>query len=172
MGFTLERFSAISHKIPALGCTLSHLGVLRQAQERGYETVMILEDDFEFLISKEEFQSILETLPSDFDVVMLGYYILESEPYNDRFGKVLQATTSSGYIVHSRFYSTLFKIWKEASDLFEKNQESPTAISTYINDQYWRRIQKEARWYYTLKRVGKQRSGYSDLVGEIVNYDY
>ena len=172
MGFTLERFSAISHKIPALGCSLSHIAVLREAQKRDYESVLILEDDFEFLISKEEFQLILENLPSDFDVVMLGYYIVESEPYNETFGKVLQATTTSGYIVHKRFYSTLLKTVEEGTNLFEENQNEHDAVSKYIIDQFWKKIQKEARWYYTLKRVGKQRSGYSDLVGEIVNYDY
>ena len=34
-----------------LGCTKSHLGVIKLAKERGYKNVLILEDDFEFVLS-------------------------------------------------------------------------------------------------------------------------
>lgn len=172
MNLTAERFPAISHQIGALGCTMSHLAVLKLARDRKYERVCIFEDDFEFIISREEYTSVVTSIPSDFDVVMLGWYIIESAPHDEIFGKVIAATTASGYIVHKKFYDTLIKNMETAVELFEKNIHQYDVVSKYINDQYWRRIQPSANWLYTLKRTGKQRMGFSDLVGAEVAYDY
>lgn len=172
MDLTAERFSAIRHRVPALGCTLSHLSVLKLARERGYEHVCIFEDDFEFLISKEEYANLLTKLPNEFDVIMLGWYVFKSSPYNETFGKVLDATTASGYIVHSHFYDTLICNLEEAVKLFQQNIHTYDVVSKYINDQYWRRLQPSAKWLYTIKRVGKQRASFSDLVGAEVTYEY
>jgi len=172
MGLHVERFQAIAHEVPALGCTLSHLAVLREARRRRYNAVCIFEDDFEFLISKEEYADILANLPNGFDVVMLGWYLHSMTSYNERFGKVLDATTASGYIVHSRFYDTLIHNLEEAVVLFQRNIHKYDVVSKYINDQYWRRLQPNANWFYTIKRTGKQRTGYSDLTGQCVTYDY
>lgn len=172
MGLDVERFSAISHSVPALGCALSHLNVIKLARDRNYESVCIFEDDFEFLIPQEEYNAILGNIPADFDVVMLGWYIFQSSPYNDTFGKVLHATTASGYIVHKKFYNTLIQNLEEAVTLFQSHIHEFDVVSKYINDQYWVRIQPAANWFYTLKRVGRQRPSHSDLVGGIVAYDY
>lgn len=172
MGIQSERFSAIRHATPALGCTLSHLAALKLARERGYERVCIFEDDFEFLVSKEDYHQLIASLPENFDVVMLGYYIVESQPYNTVFGKVIAATTSSGYIVNRRFYDALIRNLEEAAALFQAHIREYDVISKYINDQYWRRIQPGANWFYALKRVGRQRAGFSDLIGSHVAYDY
>jgi GR25 family glycosyltransferase involved in LPS biosynthesis len=49
-----ERFEAIQKKPGIVGCGYSHLAVLKLAKERKYESVLILEDDFQFLVNKEE----------------------------------------------------------------------------------------------------------------------
>lgn len=172
IGIQVERFPAIVDSIPALGCTISHLSVLKIARQRNYESVCIFEDDFEFLISQEEYKNILANIPHDFDVVMLGWYIFKSTPYNDTFGKVIHATTASGYVVNKKFYDTLIQNLEEAVTLFRENMNQYDAVSKYINDQYWIRIQPYAQWLYTLKRVGHQRPSISDLVGKYVAYEY
>lgn len=172
MGIRSERFPAVSHPMPALGCTLSHLSVLKLARERGYERVCIFEDDFEFLISKEEYEELLTKIPADFDIVMLGWYLHTSAPYNETFGKVLAGTTTSAYIVHSRFYDTLIQRWEEAAMMFQRNIHAQDVNARYSCDQYWRTLQPTATWLYTLKRTGRQRESFSDLVGEVVAYDY
>jgi glycosyl transferase, family 25 len=169
MRVEVERFSAIAHRVPAIGCTMSHLAVLKLARARGYERVCIFEDDFQFTVSNEEYRAVIAAIPSDFDVVMLGWYINESLPYNDVFGKVLSATTASAYIVNRKFYDTMIATLETAASLFQAN---PYDISAYINDQYWIRIQPTSNWLYSLKRIGRQRPGYSDLVGAHVVYDY
>lgn len=44
---TIERFEAIQHEDPEIGCRESHLAVVRLAKERGYPWVLVLEDDCE-----------------------------------------------------------------------------------------------------------------------------
>jgi glycosyl transferase family 25 len=167
-----ERFSAVSHTVPALGCSLSHIAVLKLARDRGYDCVCIFEDDFEFLVSKEDYHQLIASLPENFDVVMLGYYIVSSQPHDDVFGKVIAATTTSCYIVNQRFYNTLIRNLEEAVSLFQANMHEYDVVSKYINDQYWRRIQPASNWFYAIKRVGRQRASFSDLVGAHVAYDY
>ena len=169
MGLDVERFPAVAHNVPAIGCGLSHLAVLKLARERGYESVCVFEDDFEFLVGRPELDSVLSSLPADFDVVMLGWYIFESTPHNELFDKVLDATTGSAYIVHSRFYDTLIQNYEEAADLFLQHPLDP---HIYLNDQYWRRIQPTANWYHTVRRIGRQRASFSDLTGTFVAYAY
>ena len=172
MGLEVERFSAVTHSAPALGCGLSHLAVLKLARARGYERVCIFEDDFQFLVDKDEYARVLAAIPSDADVVMLGWYLVEGRPYNDTFGKVMAATTTSGYIVHRKFYDTLIQNLDEATRLFQQHIHTYDVVSKYINDQYWRRLQPTAHWLHTLTRIGKQRESFSDLVGALVAYDY
>jgi hypothetical protein len=163
-----ERFTAVDRPDnPPIGCTQSHLEALKFARNRGYESVIIFEDDFQFLVGPATFNRILANVPTDYDVVMFGYNIVQSEPYNEMFGRVLEAQTASAYLVHSRFYDTLIANLEEGLSRFILN---PSYHWLYINDQYWKRLQPGARWYYTLDRTGKQRPSYSDLAREFVDY--
>jgi len=164
---SVERFPAIERTPGTLGCTQSHLEVLKLARTRNYESVIIFEDDFTFLVSKEEWNEFMTHLPSEYDVIMLAYNLVHETPYNETFGKVLEAQNASGYIVHSRFYDTLITTLEEGLRLFETR---PDAHWLYINDQYWKRLQPTSTWLYSLHRIGKQRPGYSDLALNFVDY--
>jgi glycosyl transferase family 25 len=166
MSIAVERFPACRSLTPPIGCTLSHLTVLKLARERGLPSVLVFEDDFEFLVSKDVLDDVLIHLPEDYDVVMLSYNLLRSEPYNHRFVRVLEAQTASGYIVHSRMYDRLIATLEEGYQLFLAN---PHVHWLYINDQYWKRLQPESRWYATTVRMGKQRPGWSDLGQKFVD---
>lgn len=167
MNLSVERFPACRDKTPAIGCTRSHLEVLKLARDRGYPSVLIFEDDFQFLVSKETVESVLQTLPEDYDVVMLSYNLIRGDPYNDRFGRALEVQTASGYIVHARMYDRLIATLEEGYRMFLAN---PDAHWLYINDQVWKSLQPTSRWYYSLLRIGKQRPGWSDLGQKFVEY--
>jgi hypothetical protein len=169
MELHVERFPAIVHpKGVALGCTASHLQVVKNARDRGHPCVMVFEDDFQFLVSKEEFEHVLANLPEDYDVVMLGYKATREEPYSTMFGRTLEAQAGSGYIVHQKAYDTLIARWEEGLALFEEN---PGHHWLYTCDQYWKALQPEMRWYHAIPRVGKQRASWSDLGNAFVEYD-
>ena len=163
----VERFSAIECIPPTIGCNLSHIEVLRLARERGYPSVMIFEDDFQFVISKEEWDAQIARLPESYDVVMLSYNMIRSTPHDDTFVRVQEAQTTSVYIVHSRFYNTLIATWEEGTDLFVQN---PTVHWIYILDQYWKPLQPISEWFAFKNRIGIQRPSFSDLAGQFVGH--
>ena len=167
MNINVERFSAIKTFPGGIGCTESHLNVLKKARDLNLESVIIFEDDFQFLISREEYDQILLNLPDNYDVVMLSYNMKQSEPFNDMFGKVLEVQTTSGYIVHSRFYEKLINRLEEGLRLFKLYSSDH---HSYILDQYWKPLQPISNWYYSLKRVGAQRPSFSNLTNDYVDY--
>jgi len=167
IGLEVERFPAIEYTPGTIGCNLSHIEVLKLAKARGYESVMIFEDDFEFLVSKEEWNQQISRLPTSYDVVMLSYNLLQSTPHDETFVRVQEVQTTSGYIVQSRFYDTLITRWEEGTRLFKEN---PEVHWIYILDQYWKALQPSAEWYAFKQRIGQQRAGFSDLAGEFVEY--
>jgi GR25 family glycosyltransferase involved in LPS biosynthesis len=168
LGIEVERFSAIERTPGGIGCSASHLQLLKRARYEGLPEVLLFEDDFECLVSKEEFETVLKSLPSDYDVVMLSYNLIRGEPYNERFGKVIEAQTTAGYIVHSKFYDTLIETWEIG---LENYQANPNIHWLYILDQTWKPLQLSHNFYYTIPRVGRQRAGYSDLAGQFMDYD-
>ena len=168
MNINVERFSAIKNEKGGIGCTESHLNVLKKARDLKLESVIIFEDDFQFLINREEYDQILSNLPDNYDVVMLSYGIKQSQPFNDMFGKVIEVQTASGYIVHSRFYEKLINRLEEGLRLFKLYSSDH---HSYILDQYWKPLQPISNWYYSLKRVGKQRSGFSNIMKAYIEYD-
>ena len=167
IGLEVERFPAVEYTPGTIGCNLSHIEVLKLAKARGYESVMIFEDDFEFLVSKEEWNRQISRLPTSYDVVMLSYNLLQSSPHDETFVRVQEVQTTSGYIVHSRFYDTLIARWEEGTRLFKEN---PEVHWIYILDQYWKALQPSAEWFAFKQRIGQQRPGFSDLAGEFVEY--
>jgi GR25 family glycosyltransferase involved in LPS biosynthesis len=163
-----ERFDGINHKIGLSGCGYSHLNVLKLAKERGYKNVLILEDDFMFLVSKEEFEHNLQLFFNskiDYDVCMISYNVLQQEevPNYPFINKIIEAQTASGYIVNSHYYDKLIDLYEEAIPLIEQTGQH----WIYANDQIWKKFQPLDNWYFFNTRLGKQRDGYSDT-----NYNF
>ena len=168
MGLEGERFPAVHTPSSGIvGCGYSHLGVLKLAKERGYRNVLILEDDFEFVVNKERMEELLEQVLEftneydlDYDVLMLSYIIQKSEevPGLPFIRKVLDGQTACAYIVNQQYYDTLIDLYEWAIPLLEKTNEH----WSYANDHVWKRLQPIDRWYYLVNRLGRQRASYSD----------
>jgi glycosyl transferase family 25 len=166
-----ERFEAIetpSHGI--LGCGKSHLSVLKLAKERNYKNILILEDDFMFLVSKEEFEKNLSdffSLNLPFDVCMLSYNLIKLEELeNNVVNKVIEVQTASGYIVNNHYYDKLIQLYEWALPLLEQTGHH----WVYANDQIWKQCQPNDNWYYFKTRLGKQHPSYSDNTEKFEDY--
>lgn len=167
-----ERFDAIQTEgFGILGCGLSHLSVLKIAKERNYKNILILEDDFTFLVSKEEFENNLNNffnLSLDYDVLFLSYNILNYEELNNNLiNRVTKSSSASGYLVNSMYFDTLINILEYAMPLLEKTHKH----WIYANDAIWYELQIKDKWFYFINRIGKQRKSYSDNAQQIMNYD-
>ena len=157
-----ERFEAINKKPGIVGCGYSHLEVLRLAKERKYRNVLILEDDFTFLVNKEELEFELTRFfenVKEFDVCMLAYNVNDWKYTEfDFVKKAINVQTASAYIVNERFYDKLIRLYEEDIPLLEM-----TGMHwIYANDQCWKKLQPTSLWYCFSHRLGKQRPSYSD----------
>ena len=159
--FSFERFPAIKDSFGILGCSKSHLSLLKYAKENNFERILILEDDFTFLVSKEEFYNeINQLLCIEFDVCMISYNtkILKDSEY-PFLKKVIDSQTMSGYIVNQHYYDILIECLEKSCYFLEKTR----IVQVYACDIAIKELQKKDNWYQTTKRLGKQRESYSDI---------
>jgi glycosyl transferase family 25 len=164
MNLTAERFSAIEHPPPngIVGCGKSHLAVIKLAKERGYKNVLILEDDFVFVVDKQEFEKAIAELfesKTEFDVCFISYNLLEEQHSDIPFLKRVKfSNTASGYIVNSHYYDAIINLYEWSVPLLE----STCQHWIYANDQVWRDLQEKDKWYCICPRLGIQSDGFSD----------
>jgi GR25 family glycosyltransferase involved in LPS biosynthesis len=167
-----ERFPGVYHELTSYGCSMAHLNAIKYAKSQGFKNVLILEDDFEFLVSKETVETQLESFfqthtDADYDVLFLSYNIEQSNDTEFSFlGQVVSSTTSSGYLISSAYFDTLIHV-------FETN--FPLLLSTgqhwiYTIDQIWKPLQQKDRWYFLKTRIGKQRAIVNDNGGTFRDY--
>jgi glycosyl transferase family 25 len=169
IGLSGERFNAINHTSGIVGCGFSHLAVLKQAEENQWENLLILEDDFQFLVPKETLNQQLQAfwdLNIPWDVIMLSYNLSTSTPYNDLIGRVTDAQTASGYLVNRHFYPKLINTLSQAIPLLESTGNH----WEYANDQCWKQLQPISQWFYFTTRLGKQRGSFSDNSNQYMDY--
>lgn len=165
----IERFSAIYHEMGCYGCGQSHLSVLKLARDRKYKNILIFEDDFQLLVDKDTFWKHIshvfeKNIP--YDVVMPSYNSSEEYPFDEFLSYTRNCQTASCYMVSGNFVEKLIENLEEGL---------PHLLSTemhwvYTNDQYWKRLQT-GNWFICTTRLGKQRSGFSDLAREYVDYN-
>jgi hypothetical protein len=101
-------------------------------------------------------------------IQMISYLVQRSEPTDYPFlSKVIEAQTASGYIIHSSFYDKMIELYEWAVPLLEKTNQH----WNYANDQCWKKLQPNTKWYCFTNRCGKQRAGYSDNSERYNDYD-
>jgi len=139
-----------------------------------YKNILILEDDFTFLVSKEELEDNLNRffncdIGLNYNVCMLSYNLHEYKDIDNMVvSKVLFAQTASGYIVNSNYYNKLIELFEWAVPLLLDTGKH----WLYANDIVWRDLQKTDNWYYFKTRIGKQCAGYSDNSNCYNDYNY
>ena len=171
-----ERFPAVERPPGKgiVGCGYSHLSVLKLAKERQYSNVLIFEDDFYFIVSHDDLQRNMGTffessISNDYDVCMLSYNLHEFDecPETPFVRRVRYAQTASGYIVNSRYYDTLIRLYEWAIPLLEQTGQH----WIYANDVVWKSLQQKDKWYCFTQRIGRQLDGFSDNAGCVMRYD-
>jgi glycosyl transferase, family 25 len=158
LGVTYERFSGIYQKKNGVGCTKSHLAVQKLARERGYKNVLILEDDFTFSVTKEDFErkltELFETGPV-FDVCFLSNTTIEKdEPIEgcSFLNRAIDVYGAEAYIVQNHYYDAIISTYEIASQKLEE-----TGMHWhYTADRAWVPLLQSDRWYRFVERFGKQ----------------
>uniref|UniRef100_A0A6C0CWJ0 Glycosyltransferase n=1 Tax=viral metagenome TaxID=1070528 RepID=A0A6C0CWJ0_9ZZZZ len=164
------RFDAIKDYNGAIGCSKSHLSILKKARDNKYPYVAIFEDDVKFIDVDETYTKLNKLLNSniEWDVVLLGgnnfkpYDILDESIY-----RVKNCQTTTSYIVKQKYYDTLINHWERGlQKLIETNDDSKYAL-----DQYWKELQKKDKFLLIVPVKVIQRKDYSDIQKGHVDYE-
>jgi len=167
----VERFPAIFNSNGAIGCCSSHIEVLKKARTQGYKYIIIFEDDFQFIVTNTIFYNNIHKLFElvnnglDFKVVMLSYNALNKLHYNDLLDISTNVQTASGYLVNCKYIDELINCLENGLDMFCKTGKH----WLYTNDQSWKTLQQDNKWFLFKERIGIQRPSFSDLGGCFVD---
>ena len=66
-------------------CSLEHYTIIKQAYLRGFKSILIMEDDIEFIDNREAIVKMFENLPKDYDLIKFwSYYmaVTDVKPYS------------------------------------------------------------------------------------------
>lgn len=167
-----ERFKAIKHAEGAIGCSMSHMRCIQIAKERGWDHVLVCEDDILFTnvpMFLTQLSKFMTTVP-DWDVVLLaGNNIPPFEVVNDACIQISNCQTTTGYIVRSHYYDTLIANYRAGINELMRN---PTQKINYAIDRHWFELQRQHLWYLITPLSVVQREDYSDIEQRVTNYGH
>ncbi len=163
----VKRFEAIRKEEGALGCGLSHLQVILYAA-LSHKNVLILEDDFQFNDSRQDIIAKLghvqESFPqSRWDVIVFGQYTKAWSNVSNGVMRLLESTTTSGYLVNKDYAETLYRaLLEHMVPLLDK---TPFEHEDHI-DQFQLGLQQQHVWVGFQNAIGKQRPVHS-IIGNV-----
>ena len=159
-----------------LGCGKSHIKALEYAQKQEWNRILIVEDDFTFIQTKQYINKELEKMFHEkWDVLMLsiGHKRLQKTKWNT-ISRVIAGTTTSGYLLNKTYIKTLLSNFRECVILCErelyqhnkKRKKKGKAASKIHNctaiDQHWNKLQSKDIFYVFMPNLGTQNCGFSD----------
>lgn len=168
----VQRVPGVKDRFGALGCSKAHLNALLDCQAHHYQNCLILEDDFTFKYNREftwEQLNRFYALNIEWDVVMWASNTLGWQPTTyDLLVRILDAQTTSGYMVNRAFLPTLIDNVRQGINLLEV--ATGEAHAEACIDIYWKRLQPTHQWYAFHPIIGHQRDGLSDIMGQVTSY--
>lgn len=171
LGWKYERFNAIKLANGRIGCSVSHLKILKLAKKRRLPYVVVIEDDIEFK-KPDKYNSMLRKFLDsniEYDVLLLaGNLRPPIKQINSHVLQIFHSWTTTGYIVKSEYYDVLINNIHEGIQLLMRE---PDKHHLYAIDCYWMRLQKKDKWMILYPRTNTQRPTYSDIEGKEINYD-
>lgn len=110
-GFPIEFVIVKKDPVPYRGCAESHLKCVQIAKDRQLDYVCILEDDCLFLEERmeEAVKRDPPQLPSDWEIIFLGYNSLRAYLYSAHLMKLIVSLTAHAYIIRSKVYDEILK---------------------------------------------------------------
>lgn len=170
LGLQATRFNAIKNTSGALGCSISHLTLLKYARDNSLDHIVIMEDDITFLNPEVFINSLNNFLSSEtkFDVLLLaGNNMGPYSKINDYCVKINKCQTTTGYLVKQHYYDKLIQNYEEGIRYLALNLNK---TDDFAVDQYWVKLQMVDNWILLTPLTVAQRPDYSNIEKRIVSY--
>ncbi len=180
IGWDWERFNAINRG-DYMGCTFSHLEVIKIAKERGYQRVMVIEDDCTFMPYAKSFLDKLEKQITDIEFGVfnvtpsLNRHLNVSEKYNmlldltnvpPKENENLGETYATNMLIYD--VSVYDEIPKIAESAFGSKGDYYYPIDGYLAKFIYPKFQS----YCPILPIAPQRRSYSDVSQGMYNNFY
>lgn len=166
IGWDYEIFKAVDLNNHG-GCTLSHVEILKIAKERGYESVMVIEDDCTFLPYSKDLINKIETETGDFEFGIINLAPTLNRPVNrsEELPLFLDITNLPPKKEHERgIFATNMILYHES--IYDKviEMEKPEILGYYAIDDYiYQFILPIKQSYAPILPIAPQMSSWSDV---------
>jgi GR25 family glycosyltransferase involved in LPS biosynthesis len=172
-GFSVERFEAVNgaelknglgnimeenpRRNSELACKIGHLRIIRDAKRKGYESILILEDDLRLRSNWENiFRHAYDGLPADWELFYLGVNnINPSVEVAPHLSRVRTGFTTHAYAVHRRAFDLII-------EAFDYRGQADVLLADYIHPR--------GNSYCISPNIAIQASGFSDITNKIETY--
>jgi hypothetical protein len=177
----LDRVTRLSASRPAidesgafgghLGCLRSHLECLERARQAGCAHALIVEDDFCFTSDLEEHLNDLSTF------FARGYEYWVCLLATSKYGPIVplddlvslsfqSCTNAAAYLVSNNGLTEVIRVFEEGL----ANLKATGRIYEYSADRCWAPLQASERFLVFRRKLGFQRSSFSDIERTIARY--
>ena len=163
-GDKVSRFSAIKSQYGAIGCSISHISVLKMAIKNDWNNILIMEDDADWNNFEDGYKILNKLASNPYDVIMLGGSFVS---YNNETYRLHRALTLTGYLVNKHYIPKLLHNFEEG---LRKFLESPSEPQLYALDTYNNSLQPIDNWYIVQPPLVYQTPTFSDIENRFVDY--
>jgi len=166
MGWDYELFKAVDLNNHG-GCTLSHTEIIKIAKERGYDSVMVIEDDCTFLPYSKDLINKIDTESGDFEfgIINLAPTLNRKVNRSEENPLFLDITNLPPKLEHERgVFATNMIIYHSSiyDDVLEL--EKPEKLGYYAIDDYiYQFILPIKQSYSPILPIAPQMSSWSDV---------
>jgi GR25 family glycosyltransferase involved in LPS biosynthesis len=158
------RFEGVKHDVGRIGCFLSHLEILKQAQKEN-KNVLIMEDDVEF---DEDCRQVLEASLDElcgmqWDMAYFGGNILR--PFfqiKKHWARLSHCQSTHCYSIQKNFLTTVI-------NFLENNSAQKTGLA--IDQLYADYLIPNCKAYIIVPMIARQRSDFSTIENCQMTYD-
>jgi len=179
----VTRFSAVKYEsnrlsnkyCAKLGCSLSHLGVAKQAKEMGLNNYLAFEDDFIFRFDgdelKNKFSNVINDLPEYWDGLYLGgtlddtYGSFPIAPFSENLYRL-----NTAHAMHAVAYNKNL-IERLASELDSMKNPEDWVLENEVTDVFMcKKVIRSFNIFISNPLLSLQEPSFSNIEG--VRYDY
>jgi len=111
-----QRGSPFERSAGDIGCTVSHINICKDALSKGYDYIVIFEDDCEFISDIPKLNSYIDdfiNLNLDWDLFLLGWSPLVYSNISNYFSKISRFDCTHAVILNKTFMQYLIKTYDE-----------------------------------------------------------
>jgi len=149
------RFSAIEWNPGSVGCTKSHIEVMKMAIDNKWKNVLILEDDVVWNRFELGYPLLEKLASQEYDVIHLGP---SSANYDVSTLRLYSGSCTSSYLVNGHYIPKLLSNFQEGLGLLIE-----TKGDKYPCDVHWTSLMKTDKWYLCNPCLMYQHESYSDI---------